>query len=170
MAFTVGTGSTAGAGVAFAPSGAMNIQSTAVGNVGAGPDVLHTFSLPANSLVVTNRGIRWEGTGSFANNANAKTLDVEFGAQIFTLAAPAGLLGVAVQWKGEAKIIRTGASAQRYAVAVRFSVPATGAVLEFAAQGTLTQTETAAIVIRAVAAVSTSNNDIVQNTSVVSYF
>lgn len=165
MALQVGTGT----GVALAGSGAMNSQSTAVGNVGTGEDNLHTFDVPANSLVVTNRKLVWEGAGTLANNANAKTLKVYFGSvAVFTLAAPAGLLGVAVEWRGAGRMVRTGSSAQRYEVSIRFSVAATGAVLEYAFQGTLTQTETAAITIKATGE-ATSNNDIVQNLSTIRF-
>lgn len=162
MSFTVGTGQ----GVAFSGSGAMNVQSTPVGNVGTGEDDLHTFPVPASSLVVTNRRIRWEGEGTIANNANAKTLKVYFGAQMISCALPTNIAG---HWYGKAKITRTGSSAQRYSVEVRVINTGTNAeAAAFSAQGTLTQTETAAITIKATGE-ATSNNDIVQNTSTVRF-
>lgn len=164
MATIVGTGT----GVVLSPNGALNIQSTAVGNVGTGTDDLHTFTLPANTLTTTNRGIQWEGSGSLANNANAKTLDILFGASMLSIVVPAGLLSVASNWFGVAKIIRTGSSAQRFAIHVTFTDSANVST-RYVAQSTLSQTETGAIVIKCTGT-ATSNNDIVQNTSVISYF
>lgn len=166
MALIVGTGQE----TALAGAGVINSQSTAVGNVGTGEDTLHTYDLKANSLVVTARKIVWEASGAFAANTNAKTLKVYFGSvAVATVVAPASLIaGSAVQWRGTGKFIRTGASAQRYEISLRFSIAATGAVLEYAFEGTLTQTETAAITFKATGD-ATSNNDIVQNTSTIRF-
>lgn len=170
MSFLIGSTYQSGTGTAAVaiPNGVLNAQSTAVGNVTTGEDDLHTYTMPASTLVATNRIIVWEGSGTFANNANAKTHRVYFGAVMHTLVAPAGLLSVAVEWRGSAKIYRTGSNAQRYEISVRYSVPATGEILEFASQGTLTQTEAGTIIIKSTGD-ATATNDIVQNTSSVEF-
>jgi hypothetical protein len=49
-------------------------NSTQVGNVGAGVDVLDTLSIPANSLLANNDYVDYWYSGGFANNANTKRI------------------------------------------------------------------------------------------------
>lgn len=150
-------------------SGVANINSTAVGNLGAsGPDDLITYSLPANSLVTTNRTIRITAWGTCTNNANAKTFTLNFGSQvILTHACTASVAGE--QWKIESTVIRTGASTQDWVSTYYGSTGAAG-VFEFDPElGTATQTETGAIVIKMQSTVSTTDNDIVQEGMIVEY-
>lgn len=53
-----------------------------VGNVGAGLDVLHTFSLNANSLFSDKDTVSVLYNGSFATNNNTKRIQVEFDSQV----------------------------------------------------------------------------------------
>jgi len=56
-------------------------DNSSVGNVNAGPDVLHTFSLPADTLH-TNGDYLWVCySGTFAANANNKVILIKFGGQ-----------------------------------------------------------------------------------------
>lgn len=130
-------------------------NTTGVGNVGAGEDNLMTYSLPANSLLSTGRGVRITAWGSVANNANAKTLRVYFGGS--TLATVSLTAGAAYKWRAEALVFRTGTSAQDYAIEVR----ETGTGNSAMADGGVTETETSAIVIKCTGQ-ATADNDIVQ--------
>src|SRR5258708_4687268 len=102
---TIGTGS----GIATLV-GVANVNTTAVGNVGAGPDDMMTYTLPVNSLSVNGKGIRVRAWGTTANNANAKTVSFNFGgsSSSFTLSA-----SIAGRWYGEMIVIRTGSIAQK---------------------------------------------------------
>lgn len=145
----------------------LNAQAASVGNVGSGEDDLHTYTIPANTLITTGRGIRWEGFGGVAENSNNKTLRIYFGAQLVSVAIP---ISTAVRWVGEAKIIRTGLNAQRYMVRIDIINVTTNALIgTYVASGTLTQTETSAIVIKATGEAAI-DNEITQAVSVVSYF
>ena len=150
---------------AAALGGGVDKQFTAVGNVGAGEDTLMTYTLPANSLTTaTLRTLRHEASGTTANNANAKTLKFYFGSQMLSAALTTS---IAADWIAEAKILHTAANAQRYVVRVTEVNQATGAVKEFVAQGTLTEATTATIVMK-LTGTATADNDIVQNTGIIS--
>lgn len=148
------------------PQGTITTDTTAVGNVGAsGPDVLQTYTLPANGLVSTGRGFRVHAWGTTANNANAKTVSLTFGsATLITKQLTASIAGT---WEIEATCIRTGTSAQDcWAVAHNSggtTVAATdgATVMRVSAFGAQTQTETGTLAIATGSTVSTSNNDIV---------
>jgi hypothetical protein len=160
---SVGAGTGAGAG---AMTGTLNVQTTQVGNVGVGEDDLMSYSLPASSLVVTGRGVRWNASGALANNANAKTIKLYFGATMLTAACATS---IAANWFATVHVYRTGSSAQRYVVRLEVIDTGTNAVSNiFTAQGTLTQTESGAITIKATGE-ATSNDDIVQNTSIIEF-
>lgn len=147
-------------------SGTLDSQYTPVGNLGAGEDVLHTFSLPANALLVTGRSIRYHGCGTIANNVNAKTLKIYFGSSMISVTIPISIAG---DWDASAWITRTGASTQRYKVEIIVSNTATNAVSgAFVSTGTLAETETSAITIKATAT-ATTDNDVTQNLSTVEY-
>ena len=143
--------------------GTLNVNTTAVGNVGAGEDDLITYSLPANSLVTTGRGIRIRAWGTTANNANSKTLKLYFGsAVILTTSLTANTAG---KWFVEAMVFRTGASAQDY-VARLHETGTSNADIEV---GTATQTETGAITIKLTASDTTADNDLVAEGMVSEY-
>ena len=88
----------------------LSVNTTAVGNVGAGEDDLITYTLPAATLGVDGMGVRITAFGQTANNANAKNLKMYFGSTALstitleTSSAGGWVLGVVV--------IRTGATAQ----------------------------------------------------------
>ena len=88
----------------------LNVNTTAVGNVGAGEDDLITYSLPAATLGVDGMGVRVTAAGSFAANANNKLVKMYFGSTSLTTWATAPYNNV--KWRYVAEIIRTGAGAQ----------------------------------------------------------
>lgn len=54
----------------------IEVNTTATGNVGAGTDSLHSFSLPANSLATDEDFVKVEYGGSFAVNNNDKRIQI----------------------------------------------------------------------------------------------
>lgn len=103
-------GTASGAGSTATLQGVANVNTTAVGNVGAGEDDLITFSLIANCLTGNGHGVRITAWGDGANNANAKTLRMYFGAT--ALVTTSLTAGQADTWRIEATVIRTGAATQ----------------------------------------------------------
>lgn len=134
---------------------ALNVNTTAVGNVGSGEDNLMTYSLPANALSSTGRCVRVTAWGTSANNGNAKTLKFYFGSLAFTVSLTTSQAG---RWRLVAEIIRTGSSTQDYVVQV---VEGSGGTAQDVESGALTETETSAITIKCTGE-ATSNDDITQ--------
>lgn len=146
--------------------GVANVNTTAVGNVGAGTDDLITYALPANALSANAKGIRITVWGTTANNANAKTLTLNFGSTaILTNALTVSIAGV---WRIEADVFRTGSGAQTY-ISQLVTTGTAGVALNDLEQGTSSQTDTAAITIKCTAT-ATTDNDIVQNGLIVEFF
>ncbi len=141
-------------------AGALKVNSTAVGNVGAGTDDLITYSLPANTLNANGRTIRINAWGTTANNAAAKTVTLEFGSQtIMTQALTANIAGT---WRITAYVSRTGSGTQD--IFAELLQLATVVHKQTLTAGT--QTDTAAITIKCTGT-ATSDNDIVQEGLVV---
>lgn len=167
----VKVGSASTAAVMSTVSGYLDINTTAVGNVGAsGPDDLISYTLPASSL--TGRCLEIHAYGSTANNGNGKTVRLVWGGT--TLITKALTTGVAGSWDIRATICKTGSSTQNFsAVAINShgtTVSGTdGATVAMQmAYGTATETETGAIVIKGQSTASTSDNDIVMRGMTVS--
>ena len=90
--------------------GTLSVNTATVGNVGAGEDDLMTYPLPAKTLADNGRGVRVTAWGDAANNANAKTLKVYFGAtEVLSTALTASQVGT---WRVVMEVIRTGAATQ----------------------------------------------------------
>lgn len=88
----------------------LNVNTTSVGNVGSGEDNLITYTLPAATLHTNAQGLRVTAWGITANNADAKTVKLYFGAT--QVAAISLTTSQANTWRFEAVIVRTGASSQ----------------------------------------------------------
>lgn len=106
--FTPGTGN-----ASASLTGVININTTAVGNVGAGADTLMTYTLPANTLAANGRGIRIYSSGITGANANTKQFIQYFGS-----VPVAGLISAAValnlsSWVMETTLIRVNASSAK---------------------------------------------------------
>ncbi len=137
-------------------NGVVNANTTAVGNVGAGTDDLISYTLPANSIVTTGRGVRITAWGTGANNANAKTVTLEFGGQtVMTQALTANQVD---NWRISSIVLRTGASTQDVFAELLQSGTAVITKQTITAG---TQTETAQIIIKCTGT-ATDNDDIVQ--------
>lgn len=158
--------STAGTGTAEPVMvGTISVNTTAVGNVGAGTDDLMTYSLPANSLSANAKGVRITCWGSGANNANAKTVSLLFGGT--TVVTGALNLSNAIFWTVTAVIFRTGSNAQKFFGQLQ-SARSTGVMSDAFGNSTAAETDSGAITIKCTGA-ATSDNDIVQDGMIVEF-
>jgi hypothetical protein len=125
-----------------------SVQSTVVGNVGAGVDNLMSYTLPADALNAAGNYVRIRGGGVTANNATAKNLLLKFGAAslLGTLALTASQVG---KWYVEAVVVRTGSDTQDYVAVVTEGVGTTLAAGKQAVLfGTATEDEDATVSIQ----------------------
>ena len=159
-AFTMGlsTGTAKNIGLA-------NVNTTPVGNVGAGEDNLITYSLPTDALSAAGKGVHITAWGITANNANAKTLKLYFGSVILTNSLTGSIAGF---WRIEADVFSTGTDAQRYASQL-VTTGAAGVALNDIESGTLTENDGAAITIKCTGE-AVDNNDIIQQAQIVTFF
>lgn len=142
-----------------------NANVTAVGNVGSGTDNLITYSMPASSLIRAKQGVRIIAWGTSANNANAKTLTLNFGsATILTHSLTASIAGV---WRIVAEVFSTGTDAQTY-ISQLVTTGTAGAAVNDVEQGTCTEDDGATITIKCTGA-ATDNDDIIQKGFFIEY-
>ena len=134
----------------------LDVNTTAVGNVGAGEDDLMTYTLPASTLSVDGMGVRITAWGITANNANAKTVKMYFGStNVGSLICTTNTIE---GWVHQAVIIRTGATAQLG----RLVLSAQAAVWKWGGNATApTETLSGAVTIKCTGE-ATATNDIVQ--------
>ena len=146
--------------------GTLSVNSTPVGNVGAGTDDLMTYALPADSLSANNKGIRATAWGTTAANANAKTLTFAFGATT-VLSKSIALGAVAIQWRVEATILRASSGAQVISALVYYG-ESPNSCTPFLFSASPTENEAVAITIKCTGA-ATADNDIVQRGMMVEF-
>lgn len=86
------------------------------GTVGAALTVLHTFTLPANSLIKNGDGLRIVYGGLYASNANTKRIQTEFDSQVLY---NSGLLTInSGSWQITEDILRLSATSIRVSLGV----------------------------------------------------
>lgn len=131
------------------------------GQVGAGFDILATYTIPANTLAVNGQSIKWEAHGHFESVGETCTAKIEFGATTITTITGALNGG----WHAEGRIFRVGATSQ---IATSWSLFNGGAVL--ASTDNPAETLSGAIVLK-VSGDSTAdqNNDVVCDTFIVKW-
>ena len=108
----LGTSSSTGTLCAFA-----SVNTTAVGNVGAGEDDLMSYSLPANALATNGAFVEVLAEFTMAANASSKTIIFYFGATSVELTAAGN--NITVDALG--RVIRTGATTQSMTVSSIYS-------------------------------------------------
>lgn len=141
----------------------LNTNATAVGNVGTGEDDLISFSLPAGALQATGRGVKITAWGTSANNANAKTIRMKFGAtNIISLALTASQANT---WRAEGIVIRTGATTQEANAQIIQAGTVSQVDVEITAPA---ETLSGAVTIKCTGE-ATSDNDIVQEGMLVEF-
>jgi hypothetical protein len=92
-----------------AVGGVLYVTAVTVGQVGAGPDTLATYSVPANTLAVNNQSLWWRAAGTMAGTSCS--IPIKFGAT--TLITLTGSPVGTGEWWAEGEIYRTGAATQR---------------------------------------------------------
>jgi hypothetical protein len=91
--------------------GTLNAQTTGVGTTAVTTEeTLLTYTLPANSLVRDNRGVRIRAWGNVADNTNTKQIKLKFGAHL--LYDSTALAAENHEWFLEFEVFRTGAATQ----------------------------------------------------------
>lgn len=143
--------------------GTIDVNTTAVGNVGTGEDDLITFSVPANTLATNGDRIQFQMAGTFAANANAKQVKIKYGAT--TLLATGALLFNGADWTATGTIIRTGAATQK---AYCNFVSGSTLLSSTADYTTPAETLSGAVTLKATGE-ATSNNDITQELNIVEF-
>lgn len=93
----------------FSALGNAKSDVSTIGNVGGGNDNLLSFSIGANVLANTGDYAEFDAFGDFAANANNKTLQIVYGATTIFNTGAVAFNGS--NWRINAKILRTGASA-----------------------------------------------------------
>lgn len=131
----------------------LNLTSTGNG-ADTTEDTLATYSLPANTLGTTMRGLKIRAWGTCAANADNKTMKLYFGSEV--IATPTAATN-AKNWWLEMEVYHSGANAQ---VVVGRGIVDTTSVTPLVTTGT--ESESAAIVIKVTGQAGTGNaNDIV---------
>lgn len=141
----------------------LNVNTTQVGNVGAGTDDLMSYVLPANTLSANGKGIRVTAWGTISANAGAKTLTFVVGATTvmtsFDLAQGGAIVG---SWIAEVLIFRTGANAQTVFSTVTDTLSGFSAAVR-TYQTTSAETDTSTITLKFTGnSAAAVDNDIVQ--------
>lgn len=142
----------------------LNVNVTAVGNVGTGEDDLMTYTIPAATLGATGDWIEFEAAGTFAATANNKQIRVKYGA---TTLYDTGALAItaASDWSLVGKVIRTGAATQK--CVVRF-VASDAGVADSTDYTTAAETLSGTVVLK-LTGEATANNDVVEEVLTVRY-
>lgn len=139
---TVGTGTGAGTSLA---GGLVTVNTTAVSTPTTGEDDLMTYTLVANTLTTTGRGIKISAWGSTVNNANAKLLRLKIGGTLMHGAAFTLEPSTPGFWKLDAIVLRTGASTQDVMCTL---IQGSGAFSTYGTHLPQTVTETVANIIK----------------------
>lgn len=113
-------GIVAGSGTARAKAGGtISSNVTATGNVGAGEDTLHTYTIPASTLSANGKFLRIKQAVSFAANGNAKQYRIKYGAT--TIYDSGSVLQNGGSAVFEIVITRTGTASQMVLIQAQFS-------------------------------------------------
>ncbi len=144
----------------------LNVNTTSVGNVGAGEDNLMTYSVPGGTLAASGDFISFEAAGTAFNSSDNPRIKVYFGATtIFDSGEEALPISANIVFSIKGKIVRVGATSQKNIVSMttdNLSIPAitnyTTSSLTLANANTLKLTGE-----------GTSTNDIVQEIFVIEW-
>lgn len=157
--------SVSSAGVIAAPNLTVskNVNTTPVGNVGAGEDDLISSSLTAATLANSGDCAEITAFGTFAANANLKQVKLKFGATTVFATGAAALNGGS--WHISAKVVRTGASTQIASATFNGNVTVVTADATYSEPA---ETLSGAVTIKCTGE-ATADNDIIQKGLMVRY-
>lgn len=88
------------------------INATQAANSGTGETDLHTFTIPALHFDANKRAVMFSGRGSFAANANTKTLRVKWGTAAAIVLNPVTTAPNGVRFSFDILLVRTGVDTQ----------------------------------------------------------
>lgn len=143
-------------------SSVLDVNTTSVGNVGTGEDVLYTYTLPAATLASNDDFIRGRLSGIVASNGNLKTIKLKFGGTTFlTRGTTTPVIGQG--WIIDWEVIRTGATSQKCNATFSGS---DGVVSAYYSTAGETLSGTVDIVLTGEA---TATDDIIKHSSIVSF-
>ncbi len=135
----------------------LDVNTTPVGNVGAGEDNLITYTVPANTLDTNGQFIQFQMAGIFAASINTKRIRVYFGSALLLDTGALAITG-AGDWSISGYIIRTGSATQR---CIAYIVTNEAALLASSDYVDATEDLTGTVVLKATGEAA-SDNDIVQ--------
>lgn len=139
----------------------LNVQTTNVGNVGAGVDDLMSYTLPAGTMAADGDTIEITAWGKYAANANNKTIALDIDGQVeFTTGT---LAANDTDWRLSATYTRVSATTQKINTGFLRQIATCRATTN---DGAATMAN--AIVIK-ITALGTSDNDIVQHGMLIKY-
>lgn len=144
--------------------GSLEVNATAVGNVGSGEDDLMTFSVPASVLGANGDYLEISAFGTFAANANNKRIRAKFGAT--TLLDTTALAINDDAFHLRVQIIRTGATSQ---IAIATISTGDALLVSQTAYSTPAETLSGAITFK-LTGEATSDNDISQKALTVRWY
>lgn len=90
--------------------GRKKVDTTAVGNVGAGADDLISYTVPASTLAANKESIEWKAFGTFGATTTATITCNYGGTTLVTLSSASAINNDS--WEASGTIIRTGAATQ----------------------------------------------------------
>jgi hypothetical protein len=134
----------------------LNVNTTTVGNVGAGTDDLMTYALPASTMSTNGMTIRVTVAGRTAANANVKTVTFNFGATAITI-NPTTAAPNAQNWRAVFEITRVTASTE-----ILFGDTSFGAVQQGVFRAAPAETLSSAVTIKCTGLSGSSATDDIQ--------
>lgn len=137
----------------------IDINTTTVGNIGTGEDVLLSSSIASNTLSANNDSLEFNAAGTIANNINSKRIRIYFGAAIIFDTGPAGIpISTAIDWIIQGRIIRTGSNTQKCLTTMSTNNTTLAAYADYAIAN---ETLSSAVVLK-LTGEGVTNDDIVQ--------
>lgn len=140
------------------------INATQAANSGTGETDLHSFTLPAAHLDANKRKIRVTAEGSFAANANVKTLKFKFGAAGTITLNPLTGSPNGKRFRAVITVTRTAANAQRMLAQVHIDVNG-----ELMSLTTAAETDANALVVKITGQSGTGSNDILLDETMIEF-
>jgi hypothetical protein len=138
---------------------------TETGNVGAGPDVLFTYTMPGNTLYNVGDSLHIRSAGTVASNANSKQLKLIFGAT--TLFDTTAQLQNGGDWEFDALVMFRETGAQR--ATCRFTIGAAVMLWTSSIDYTAPAEGVGDVVIKVEATTATADNDLVGRLFIVEF-
>lgn len=137
----------------------LDVNTTTVGNVGAGEDVLWTYTMPADTLSVDEQGILIRVAGSSTVNGNNKRIKLYFGDDLIV---DPGINNLTLTWSMDCQVIRVnGTTLKSNCQVVTIGSGQTHTVLD-----DITETLSGAVVIQ-LTGEGVADNDIIKESATV---